>query len=93
MTSGLPSQAKPLPIFILTSVWHAILATYLIRLSLNIFSADTLYIAGKAADLGRPVQVFAGAFLFVVALAFLLAIPARFLTACWRALTHFGSKF
>ena len=78
MTSS-PARAKPLPVFILASIWHGVLATYLIRLSLNIFNADTLYIAGKAADLGRPVQVFAGTFLFLVALAFLLAVVLIFL--------------
>ena len=79
MTGSSPTPSRPLPIFILATLWHSFLAVYLIRLSLNIFNADTLYIAGKAADLGQPVQIFAGSFLLVIAAAALLAIPLIFL--------------
>ena len=60
---------------IVTCVWHALLAFYLVTLSLGIFRADTLLIAGKPADLGRPVQVFAGALpLALAALAVLAGV-------------------
>lgn len=71
------ARAEPpaLPIFLIAGLWHIVLAVYLSRLGFNILNADTLSIAGKAADLGRPVQVFAGSFLFVPALLGLIAIP------------------
>lgn len=71
-------NSSALPIFLITSLWHSILAFFLVRLGVTILNADTLSIAGKAADLGRPVQVFAGSFLFVPALLGLIAIPLLF---------------
>ena len=56
-TAVLPRQnARALPVIVIATVWHLLLAVYLVGLSLDILRADTLFIAGKSADLGRPVH-------------------------------------
>ena len=66
-------NARALTIILLATVWHVLLAVYLVGLSLDILRADTLFIAGKSADLGRPVQLFAGVFLLVPAVLAVLS--------------------
>ena len=68
-------NARAWTVILVATVWHLLLAYYLVGLSLDILRADTLFIAGKSADLGRPVQLFAGVFLLV---------PARRLRS-WQA--------
>ncbi len=73
-TAALPRQnARALTVILLATVWHVLLAVYLVGLSLDILRADTLFIAGKSADLGRPVQLFAGVFLLVPAVLAVLS--------------------
>ena len=72
-------QDKTLPIFILAALWHVALAIYFVYLSTATLSADTLLIGGKRADLGRPVQLFAGAVLLIPAALALLSIPLIFM--------------
>ena len=66
-------EARAQLVILLATVWHLLLAVYLVSLSLDILRADTLFIAGKSADLGRPVQLFAGVFLLVPAVLAILA--------------------
>lgn len=63
------AQLGGLPIIIPASmVWHLILAVVLGILSFRIFTAETLVIFGSPANLGRPVQVFAGSIVLVPAI-------------------------
>ena len=58
-----------MPIIIPASmVWHSVLAVLLGILSFRIFTAETLTVFGSPANLGRPVQVFAGAIVLVPAI-------------------------
>jgi ABC-type sugar transport system permease subunit len=50
------------------AAWNGVIAAACVLAALDIFSMDTLRILGKPADLGRPVQVFAGAIVLLPAL-------------------------
>ena len=68
LKDGLESnQTRAHPIIIFATVWHALLALAVIILSITIFRMESLSILGKPAELGRPVQVFAGLIVLIPA--------------------------
>lgn len=67
-----PAESRP-PEIIASIIWHGLLAAFLVFVSVNVLRAETLIVAGRPANLGKPVQVFAGLIVLVPAAAGLIA--------------------